>query len=204
MEVTGRTEGTPWGRGMPLRPKNPNAKHEAFQKRAKKCKGHPMKVGRCVQKVGQNGEIKFVRRICVLCGTEGTSYECSLCHQSFCFHTDRGKQIKNALKNNKEEVLAKAPGLSTLPPGSQPARWCRVGEKKKGSGEYKFALQACFHHYHGDYLTAKANMNSESDDDAGDGDRDGSGDESDGNDGFWDNFSHQQPVRSPHAGSQGV
>jgi hypothetical protein len=51
------------GRGMPLCPKNPNAKHEAFQKRAKKCKGRPMKVGRYVQKVGQDGEIKFVRRI---------------------------------------------------------------------------------------------------------------------------------------------
>jgi hypothetical protein len=163
-----------------------------------------MKVGRWVQKVGENGEIKFVRRICVLCGTEGTAYECSLCHQAFCFDTDRGKQIKKALKNNKEEVLAKAPGLSTLPPGSQPARWCRVGEKKKGSGVYKFALQACFHLYHDDYLTAKANTNSESDDDASDGDRDGSGDKRDGNDAFWDYFPHQQRVRSPHAGSQGV
>jgi hypothetical protein len=34
-------------------------------------------------------------------------------------------------------------------------------------------------------------MNSESDDDAGDGDRDGSEDKTDGNDGFWDYFSHQ-------------
>lgn len=122
MQAAGRTGATPHGKGMPIHPKNPSAKYALFEKRARICPGRPMKVGRMVQKVGQEGKIEFVRRVCALCGAEGCSYECSGCHQVLCFDTDRSKKVQQALNNRRNKVIAKAPGLSDLPPGSQPPR----------------------------------------------------------------------------------
>ena len=64
-------------------------------------------------------------------------------------------------------MKAKAPGLKSLTSGDVPAKWCRAGETKKGSGEYKYVLKTCFHHCHPNYLI-DIDLNLESDDDASD------------------------------------
>jgi hypothetical protein len=104
------------------------------------------------------------------------------CHQSLCFDTDKTEQIRKVLKNKKAESLAKAPGLSDLPAGSAPAKWCRAGETKAGSGEYKYVMKSCFHHCHPNYF-ADLNLNLGSDDEASSNSNDGDEEEED-----WDDL----------------